>query len=186
MVCGRPAWTYKLGDADGERAAGLGTPVETHAFVLAIGPSSAIGQGVGCRELTQGRICFFATLDRGRHGLTYDEFNAFCGALPAATCVVQWGGAHVWRVGSKVFAIGGWGDDEPGFTFKVTELSYEILKGQPGLRPAPDLASRGMKWIQQYAKPGLSDDDLKDYLRQSHHLVSLGLAKKKRKELGLD
>ena len=117
--------------------------------------------------------------------LTYDEFNAFCRALPATTHVVQWGGAHVWKVGGKVFAIGGWGDGEPGFTFKAGELSFEILKEQPGLRPAPYLASRGMKWIQHYAKPGLADDDLKDYLRQSHRIVALGLSKKKQRELGL-
>lgn len=118
--------------------------------------------------------------------MTYDEFNAFCGALTATTYVVQWGGAHVWKVGGKVFAIGGWGDGEAGFTFKVSELSYEILQEQPGLRPAPYLASRGMKWIQHYAKPGLADGDLKDYLRQSHRIVSLGLSKKKQKELGLN
>jgi predicted DNA-binding protein (MmcQ/YjbR family) len=59
--------------------------------------------------------------------------------------VVQWGGSHVWKVGGKVFAIGGWGDGEAVFTFKVTDLSYEILNDQPGLRPAPYLASRGMK-----------------------------------------
>lgn len=118
--------------------------------------------------------------------MTYDDFNAFCRSLPATTYVVQWGGAHVWKVGGKVFAIGGWADGEAAFTFKAGELSYEILKDQPGLRPAPYLASRGMKWIQHYAKPGLPDDDLKDYLRQSHRLVSRGLSKKKQRELGLD
>lgn len=118
--------------------------------------------------------------------VTYDDFNAFCRSLPATTYVVQWGGAHVWKVGGKVFAIGGWADGEAAFTFKAGELSYEILKDQPGLRPAPYLASRGMKWIQHYAKPGLPDDDLKDYLRQSHRLVSRGLSKKKQRELGLD
>jgi len=118
--------------------------------------------------------------------LTYDEFNGFCRALPATTYVVQWGGAHVWKVGGKVFAIGGWADDEAAFTFKVSELSYEILKDRPGLRPAPYLASRGMKWIQHYARPGLSDGDLKDYLRESHRIVARGLSKKKRRELGLD
>ena len=118
--------------------------------------------------------------------MTYDDFNAFCRALPATTYVVQWGGAHVWKVGGKVFAIGGWADGAAAFTFKAGELSYEILKDQPGLRPAPYLASRGMKWIQHYAKPGLPDDDLKDYLRQSHRIVSLGLSKKKQRELGLD
>ena len=117
--------------------------------------------------------------------VTYDEFNAFCGGLPATTYVVQWGGSHVWKVGGKVFAIGGWADDEAAYTFKVTEIAYEMLRDQPGLRPAPYLASRGMKWIQHFSKPGLSDADLKDYLRHSHHIVALGLSKKKQRELGL-
>ncbi len=117
--------------------------------------------------------------------MTYDKFNSFCRSLPATSYVVQWGGSHVWKVGGKVFAIGGWGDQEAGFTFKVSDISYEILKDQPGLRPAPYLASRGMKWIQHYAKPGLSDRDLKDYLRQSHHIIAHGLSKKKQRELGL-
>ena len=117
--------------------------------------------------------------------MTYDEFNAFCGALPATSHVVQWGGADVWKVGGKVFAIGGWGDGQPAFTFKVSKLSYEILKEQPGLRPAPYLASRGMSWIQHYASPGLADEDLQAYLRRSHLIVSRGLSKKRQKELGL-
>ena len=117
--------------------------------------------------------------------MTYDQFNAFCGALPATTYVVQWGGAHVWKVGGKVFAIGGWADGNPAYTFKTSDLSYEILKDQPGLRPAPYLASRGMKWIQHCASPGLSDDALEDYIRQSHMIVATGLSKKKQRELGL-
>jgi predicted DNA-binding protein (MmcQ/YjbR family) len=89
--------------------------------------------------------------------MTYEEFNAFCRALPATTYVVQWGGSHVWKVGGKVFAIGGWQDEEASFTSKVNNISYEMLKDQPGLRPAPYLASRGLTWIQHFAKPGLSD-----------------------------
>ncbi len=118
--------------------------------------------------------------------MNYDDFNAFCRALRATTHVVQWGGSHVWKVGGKVFAIGGWGDGEPGFTFKVSDISFEIMQDQPGLRPAPYLASRGMKWIQHYAEPGLPDDDLRDYIRQSHRIVSHGLSKKKQRELELD
>lgn len=118
--------------------------------------------------------------------MTYDRFNAFCRALPATTYVVQWGGAHVWKVGGKVFAIGGWADGNPAFTFKTSDISYEILQEQPGLRPAPYLASRGMKWIQHYAAPGLSDDALEDYIRQSHRIVAAGLSKKKQRELGLE
>ncbi len=117
--------------------------------------------------------------------VTYDEFNAFCRALPATTYVVQWGGSHVWKVGGKVFAIGGWQDDAPSFTFKVSDISYEMLKAQPGLRPAPYLASRGMKWIQHFARPGLSNAALRDYIRRSHVIVAQGLSKKKRIALGL-
>ena len=118
--------------------------------------------------------------------MTYNEFNDFCGKLPATSHVVQWGGAHVWKVGGKVFAIGGWGRrDYPGITFKVTPLSFEILKEQPGLRPAPYLASRGMSWIQHYDDPGLPDGDLKAYIEKSHQLVAAGLSKKKQRELGL-
>ena len=118
--------------------------------------------------------------------MTYEKFNAFCGSIHATTYVMQWGGAHVWKVGGKVFAIGGWDSGEAAITFKTSDIAFEMLKQQPGLRPAPYLASRGMKWIQHYAKPGLSTRDLKDYLRQSHQIVSQGLPKKKRRELGLD
>ncbi len=117
--------------------------------------------------------------------MTYAKFNAFCLALPATTYVVQWGGSHVWKVGGKVFAIGGWQDEEPSFTFKVSDIAYEVLKEQPGLRPAPYLASRGLKWIQHYTKPGLSDAALRDHIRQSHAIVSQGLSKKTRIALGL-
>lgn len=117
--------------------------------------------------------------------MTYKEFNAFCRGLAATSYVMQWGGSHVWKVGGKVFAIGGPAEVAPSFTFKVSDIGYEMLKEQPGLRPAPYLASRGLKWIQHHARPGLSDDELRDYLRQSHFIVSQGLSRKRRIELGL-
>ena len=118
--------------------------------------------------------------------MTYDEYNAFCGSLPATSYVMQWGGSHVWKVGGKLFAVGGWNNGTlSGITFKVSDIGYEVLKEQPGLRPAPYLASRGMKWIQHYAEPGLSDDELKEYLTLSHRIVASGLSKKKQRELGL-
>ena len=120
--------------------------------------------------------------------MTREEFNLFCQSLPATTHVVQWGGSDVWKVGGKVFAVAGWEREEgvPAFTFKVSLVSYEILQEQPGLRPAPYLASRGMKWIQHYGRPGLDDRALRDYLSESHRIVSLGLTKKRQRELGLN
>jgi predicted DNA-binding protein (MmcQ/YjbR family) len=118
--------------------------------------------------------------------VTPRAFNNFCASLPATTHVVQWGGSDVWKVGDRVFAIAGWSESETmGITFKTSDIAYEMLKDQRGLRPAPYLASRGMKWIQHYAKPGLSDKDLRHYLAESHRIVALGLTQKKQRELGL-
>lgn len=119
------------------------------------------------------------------------DFNAFCGSLPASAYLCQWGGADVWKVGDakagKVFAVGWFGGGKnAGITFKVTPMAYEILREQPGLRPAPYFASRGMKWIQQYAEPGLPDAALRDHLAESHRLASKNLTKARRRELGLD
>ena len=66
--------------------------------------------------------------------MTYKEYNAFCRELPATTHVVQWGGAHVWKVGGKVFAIGGWHEDHPAFTFKVNEIAWDENKKLVGRR----------------------------------------------------
>jgi len=117
--------------------------------------------------------------------MTLDEYDAFCRSLAATTYIVQWRGAHVWKVGGKVFAIGRRQDVEAAVTFKVSDVAYEMLQGQPGLRPAPHLASRGLKWIQLFATSDLSDDDLRAYIRQSYALVGQGLSKKTRIELGL-
>lgn len=119
--------------------------------------------------------------------MTYKDFNAFCGSLPATSHVVQWGGSHVWKVGGKVFAVGGWEKaDGPAVTFKASDLNFDILSDEPGFRPAPYLASRGMKWIQQYDISGPREDALKYYITESHRIVSLGLSKKKQRELGLN
>lgn len=119
--------------------------------------------------------------------MTQDEFNAYCRSFKATKHVVQWGGADVWKVVDKVFAIAWWHEDkEPAITFKVSEIAYEVLREQPGLQPAPYMASRGMKWIQHFDKPGMNDDDLKSCLADSYRIVSLGLTKKKQREFGLN
>lgn len=117
--------------------------------------------------------------------MNYRQFNKFCKDLPSTTYVMQWGGCHVWKVADKVFAIGGWEGDNEAYTFKVDPWAYEVLQEQEGLRPAPYLASRGLKWIQHYDLPGLNDSQLKTYLRKSYDLVLAGVSKKKRRELGL-
>jgi predicted DNA-binding protein (MmcQ/YjbR family) len=118
--------------------------------------------------------------------MTLDEYNKFCASLPHSNHVVQWGGAHVWKVAGKVFAIGGWDAGEAlSVTFKCSPMSFDLLKDQPGLRPAPYLASRGMKWIQRADDASMDDAALRDYLRESWRLAGMNLPKKVQRELGL-
>ena len=118
--------------------------------------------------------------------MTLNEYNRFCKSLKHSTHVVQWGGAHVWKIGGKVYAIAGWSDgEELAVTFKCSEMAFEMMQDAEGVRPAPYLASRGMKWLQRTEEAAISDKDLKDYLCESYKLAAANLTKKMQKELGL-
>ena len=113
--------------------------------------------------------------------MTLEQYNSFCASLPHTSPVVQWGGSHVWKVGAKMFAIFSYPDiGGTGITFKTSDLSYELLKEQKGCRPAPYLASRGMKWIQCTSTETLKTKDLKIYLAESHRMIFEGLPKKQK------
>ncbi|MEP5728335.1 MAG: MmcQ/YjbR family DNA-binding protein [Sulfitobacter sp.] len=114
-----------------------------------------------------------------------DQLNTFCAAQPGATHVVQWGNADVYKIGGKVFAIIGMANTGATVSFKTSLMAFEILSDSPGLRPAPYMASRGLKWIQHFEAPGLSDESLRDHIRASYDMVLTGLTRKKRTELGL-
>jgi predicted DNA-binding protein (MmcQ/YjbR family) len=115
-----------------------------------------------------------------------DEFNTYCATFTASTHVVQWGNSDVWKVGGKLFALCGWNNGNDAFTFKVTDIAFEVLPEIEGIRPAPYLASRGMKWLQQYGEPGLSDTELKNHITYSYNMVASKLTKKLKNQLKLD
>ncbi len=121
--------------------------------------------------------------------MNLQHFNDYCSSLSHTADVVQWGGVHVWKVGGpkgKMFALA-FPDlqKQLAITFKVSAMSYDILKEQPGLRPAPYLASRGMTWIQRVSSESMDDAALKDYLAESRRLCGLALPKSVQQKLGL-
>lgn len=119
--------------------------------------------------------------------MTLTSFDTFCRRLPHATHVVQWGDAHVWKIGGKVFAIGGWQTGAVlAVTFKCSPMTFDLLEQMPGCRPAPYLASRGMAWIQRTTSECINDTALKAHLRESYRLASLNLAKRIQLQLGLN
>jgi predicted DNA-binding protein (MmcQ/YjbR family) len=117
--------------------------------------------------------------------MTRDDFDLFCGALPATTHVVQWGNASVWKVGGKIFAVcSSWGEGAHAkISFKCSDLSYALLTQQDGLIPAPYLARA--KWVQMEKQGALSAEDLKAYIVAAHKIVAAKLTKKQQKDLGL-
>lgn len=114
-------------------------------------------------------------------------YNDFCKTFDGAHHVVQWRGADVWKVGDKVFAIGRVIDNGCfAVTFKATDIAFRMLPERPGVRPAPYMASRGLKWLQHYRDDGLADDELRDYIDMSYRLVVEAMPKKTRRLLGLE
>jgi predicted DNA-binding protein (MmcQ/YjbR family) len=117
--------------------------------------------------------------------LSRDQINAYCRSLPQSTHVVQWGNSDVWKLGGKLYAVIGWHEESAAVTFKVSDLAYEVLSDMPGIRPAPYLASRGMKWVQVYGDPRLPEAELYAHLKASYEMIKAKLTKKLRAELGL-
>ncbi len=117
--------------------------------------------------------------------MTRDEFDRFCAGLQAATNVIQWGNASVWKVGGKIFAIcSGWGQGEgPKFSFKCSDLAFEILPQMPDIIPAPYLARA--KWVQLENPDALSSDEFKKHIIAAYEIITAKLTKKLQKELGL-
>lgn len=122
--------------------------------------------------------------------MTRDTFDEFCATLPATTHIIQWGNASVWKVGGKIFAIcSTWGKAAEGeakgdrFSFKCSQLSYQILIEQDGLVPAPYLARA--KWVAMENEHALSDDELKSYITNAHKIIVGKLTKVLRQELEL-
>ncbi|MDF2365928.1 MmcQ/YjbR family DNA-binding protein [Sneathiella sp.] len=117
--------------------------------------------------------------------MTRDEFDRFCGTLPAVTNVVQWGNASVWKIGGKIFAIcSNWGPGEAEkIGFKCSDLTYAILIEQDGIIPAPYLARA--KWVQLVERDAMTDQDIEAYIREAYSIIKAKLTRAARKELGI-
>ncbi len=117
--------------------------------------------------------------------MTRDEFDTFCRSLRAATHVVQWRGASVWKVGGKMFALCSSPASRPHakVRFKCSPMSYELLKMQDGIIPAPHLARA--QWVQIESPDAMADDDIRLYLAEAHRIIAARLSRRVRTELGL-
>lgn len=112
--------------------------------------------------------------------MTRDEVRACAMAMQAATHVVQWGGADVYKVGGKVFAICGL---RGGLSFKVSPIGFEVLTDEGGpARQAPYLAKG--HWVIVDLED-LDPAEAAGWIDSAHGLIAAKLTRAARAELGL-
>jgi predicted DNA-binding protein (MmcQ/YjbR family) len=111
--------------------------------------------------------------------MTPEAFDAAALALPGATMTIQWGADHVYKVGGKMFAVLGGG----GFSFKASDVAFEVLSESGRAVPAPYLARA--QWLYFADLAAEDDAEVADWLKTAHGLIAAKLTKKARAELGL-
>jgi predicted DNA-binding protein (MmcQ/YjbR family) len=112
--------------------------------------------------------------------MTRAALDKFCRSLPAATMMIQWGDHQVYKVGGKMFAVIGSGGS---VSFKANDVAFEMLV-EPGVaRPSPYMARA--KWLYVDDAKAFPKGELRQYLAESHALVTKKLTRKAQRELGL-
>lgn len=115
--------------------------------------------------------------------MTRDEFDSYCSSLKSTTHVVQWGGASVWKVGGKIFALAVGSAADTKISFKCSDLAYAVLSEMPDIIPAPYLARA--KWVQVLTEQGMSDQNIKEHIDAAHEIIAAKLTKSQRVTLGI-
>lgn len=116
--------------------------------------------------------------------MTPSQIAAFCKTLPHATCVVQWEGVQVFKVGGKMFCLVAPADHSVArISFKCDPAHYDALSRAEGFAPAPYLARA--KWVALTNPKVLSANETRAYLKRAHAVIAAALPKKRQKELGL-
>lgn len=113
--------------------------------------------------------------------MTPEAFDAACLALPGATLSIQWGDDHVFKVGDKMFAVRGSAGDS--FSFKASDVAFEVLTESGRGKPAPYLARAQWVWFADMTAE--DDAEVADWLKTAHALITAKLTKKVRAELGI-
>lgn len=113
--------------------------------------------------------------------MTPEAFDKACLALPGASLSIQWGDNHVFKVGDKMFAVRGAAGDS--FSFKASDVAFEVLTESGRARPAPYLARARWVWFADMAAENAAE--VSDWLATAHGLVAAKLTRKARSALGL-
>jgi predicted DNA-binding protein (MmcQ/YjbR family) len=101
-------------------------------------------------------------------------------ALPGVTMNTGWETHQIYKVGGKMFAIGG---GTGGVSLKASEVGFVALTESGLAIPAPYMAR--MKWVFFEDLAALGDEDVKGWLEVAYREIAGKLPKKTQKALGL-
>ena len=103
----------------------------------------------------------------------------FCRKLPHVTEDTKWGNDLCFSIGGKMFCV----FDKSGgttFSFKTTPAMFSILTKKDGIIPAPYVAR--YHWVMLEGPKALPKSQIEELIRESYHLVSLGLPARVRRQ----
>ena len=113
--------------------------------------------------------------------MTPAAFDKVCRVLPGVTMDHPWDGHDVYKVGGRMFAVYSPGEDT--FSFKASDIAFEVLTETGPGKPAPYLARA--KWVWFGSLKDQDADEVEGWLKTAHTLIAAKLTKKLRAELGL-
>lgn len=113
--------------------------------------------------------------------MTPEAFDKACLALPGAALSIQWGDNHVFKVADKMFAVRAAAGDS--FSFKASDVAFEVLTETGRAKPAPYLARAQWVWFADMSAE--DDGEVTDWLTTAHGLVASKLTRKTKAALGI-
>lgn len=111
------------------------------------------------------------------------QLRKFCLDLPGTAEDIKWEHNLCFIVGEKMFCVTSF-EPEAAVSLKVLPEEFDELCEKDGIIPAPYLAKN--KWICVEDKSAFTLAEWKYHVKKSYDLISAGLTKKKRMELGIE
>ncbi|HLF62509.1 MAG TPA: MmcQ/YjbR family DNA-binding protein [Saprospiraceae bacterium] len=113
-----------------------------------------------------------------------EDIHKLCSSLPAVTEDIKWEHDLCFCVGGKMFLVVGLNSTPTMASFKVADEEFEEIAARDGFMPAQYVAR--YKWVTVDDINRMRKSEWKHYIQQSYQLVSAKLAKKMKKELGIE
>ena len=109
--------------------------------------------------------------------MNVDSIREYCLSFPNSKENLQWGDNLCFKVGGKIFVI--LGLDELRVCFKSAPDVFAELVEREDIRPAPYVGR--YKWVMLDRLDVVSDNEFREFVRQSYEMVSTKIPKKHNK-----